>query len=226
MNRMLGRGLVATFLALIVPLIASAGSASADVVMNEVESDGASDYVELFNTGAEPVDIGGYQIDDDNDGNRFAIAKGTILPAGGYYVADPTSAVAFGAPDAARLFAPADPFNPVDSHSWTSHAATTYGRCPNGTGVFVETVSPTPGAANDCPSVEVDCVVPAIAKGSSRKKVKSKLAQANCTLGDVTKRFSSRVKRGKLIRLKEEAGTELEPGAEVAAVFSKGKRPS
>jgi hypothetical protein len=226
MSRMLGRGVVATFLALIVPLIATAAAAPAAVVINEVESDGASDYAELFNTGPEPIDIGEYQIDDDNDGNRYAIPNGTILPAGGFYVADVSSQVAFGAPDAARLFAPADPLNPLDSHSWISHAATTYGRCPDGNGEFAVTITPTPGTANECESGGDNCVVPTIAKGSSRKKVKSKLNQANCTLGDVTKRFSSKVKRGKLIRLKEEAGAELAHGAEVAAVFSKGKRPS
>jgi hypothetical protein len=39
--------------------------------------------------------------------------------------------------------------NPVDSYSWTAHAAATYGRCANGSGAFVATSS-TKGAANDC----------------------------------------------------------------------------
>ena len=38
----------------------------------------------------------------------------------------------------------------VDSHSWTAHAATTYGRCPNGTGAFITTTTVTKGAVNDC----------------------------------------------------------------------------
>src|SRR5688500_978812 len=115
MNRMRGRGVGATFLALIVPLIATAGSASAAVVMNEVESDGASDYVELFNTGVETGDLSGYQIDDNTDGNRFTIANGATIPGGGYYVAYVEIDVSLGSADSARFYSPADPLNPMDS---------------------------------------------------------------------------------------------------------------
>jgi hypothetical protein len=38
----------------------------------------------------------------------------------------------------------------VDSHTWTAHAAITYGRCPNGSGAFVEQSASTKGAANAC----------------------------------------------------------------------------
>ena len=65
--------------------------------------------------------------------------------------------------------------------------------------------------------------MPKIAKGSSKAKVRTKLAAAGCQLGAVTKKFSRKVKRGKLIKLKAQAGTELAAGAKVAAVFSKGK---
>ncbi len=40
----------------------------------------------------------------------------------------------------------------VDSYSWTAHAATTYGRCPDGTGAFTTTVASTKGTANSCGS--------------------------------------------------------------------------
>jgi beta-lactam-binding protein with PASTA domain len=65
--------------------------------------------------------------------------------------------------------------------------------------------------------------VPKVAKGSSKATVRTKLASAHCALGDVTKKFSRKVKRGKLIKLKTKDGTELAAGAKVAAVFSKGK---
>ena len=39
----------------------------------------------------------------------------------------------------------------------------------------------------------------------------------------MTKKFSRKVKRGKLIKLRVKAGTELAAGAKVGAVFSKGK---
>ena len=54
-----------------------------------------------------------------------------------------------GGADSARLFA-ADGVTPVDSYSWTAHAATTYGRCPDGSGAFVTTASSTRATANDC----------------------------------------------------------------------------
>ena len=38
----------------------------------------------------------------------------------------------------------------VASYSWTAHAATSYGRCPDGTGEFFTTTAPTRGTANDC----------------------------------------------------------------------------
>ena len=49
----------------------------------------------------------------------------------------------------------------VDSYSWTAHAvATTYGRCPNGTGAFTTTAASTRGAANVCPATSSPCPWP------------------------------------------------------------------
>ncbi len=68
------------------------------------------------------------------------------------------------------------------------------------------------------------CVVPKIGKGASSRVVADKLEAAGCALGEVKRKFSRTVKRGKLIKLKTSAGTELPAGSEVDAVFSKGKR--
>jgi hypothetical protein len=38
----------------------------------------------------------------------------------------------------------------VDSHVWTAHAGVTFGRCPDGTGAFVNTSAATKGSANAC----------------------------------------------------------------------------
>jgi hypothetical protein len=136
-------------------LAAMAVPASAAVVINEVESDDAvvADFVELTNTGA-PVDIGGYVIKDNDDGHAFTIPAGLVLGTGDHYVADVQSGAGgfgLGAGDSARLYAPADLVTPIDSYSWTSHAAATYGRCPDGTGPMGSTASSTRGAANVCP---------------------------------------------------------------------------
>ncbi len=89
-------------------------------------------------------------------------------------------------------------------------------------------------AASSCAGFEVakapevpgaeKCVVPKIGKGASLRGVARTLRGAGCALGKVTKRFSRKVKRGRLIKLKASAGTELPAGAKVGAVLSKGKR--
>ena len=57
-----------------------------------------------------------------------------------------------GGGDSARLFPPmpTPTTATIDSYTWTAHAPVTYGRCPNGTGAFINTTTATKGAANDC----------------------------------------------------------------------------
>ena len=74
-------------LALVVPLLAAAAPASAGVAINEVQSEGSADFIELVNVDAVPMDIGGYVIKDSNNGNSFPVPVGTSIPANGYYVA-------------------------------------------------------------------------------------------------------------------------------------------
>ena len=145
------RGLVSLFL-VVLALLAAAASAPGAVVINEVESDGVADFVEVENTGAAPVDLGNYVVKDSDDGHVFTVPPGTTVPGGGYYVAGVESVFGLGAADAARLFAPGDLVTPIDSYAWTAHAAATYGRCPDGSGAITATLSATPSAANDCPA--------------------------------------------------------------------------
>jgi hypothetical protein len=132
-------------------MLAVATPASGAVVINEIESDGGlgPDFVELTNTDVVPADVSNFVIKDNNDANSFTIPGGTMIPAGGYYVANALG-FGLGSADSARLFTPTAA-TLLDSHTWTSHAAATYGRCPDGTGVFTSTSSATSGAANDCP---------------------------------------------------------------------------
>jgi Ca2+-binding RTX toxin-like protein len=138
-----------------VPLLAIASPASGAVVINEVESQDpapGSDFVELFNTDpTNPVDIGDYVLKDSGEGNNSTIPAGTMIAAHGFYLANVSG---LGSPDEARLFTPGSA-TLVDNYSWTSHAAATYGRCPDGTGSFTSTVSATPNAANSCPAAAV-----------------------------------------------------------------------
>ncbi len=118
--------------------------------INEVESSGGmpGDWVELFNAGPTPADVTGFSFKDNDETHNFALPA-TVVPAGGYFVLE-EAALGFGlgSADSARLYRPDG--SVADSFSWTSHAATTYGRCPNGSGALVVTAAPTKGAANSC----------------------------------------------------------------------------
>ena len=70
-------------------------------------------------------------------------------PAASTCVEEAALGFGLGAADAARFYTPDGSFL-VDSYSWTAHAVTTYGRCPDGTGAFKTTTIVTKGAANDC----------------------------------------------------------------------------
>ncbi|MBJ7357405.1 lamin tail domain-containing protein [Nocardioides sp.] len=121
--------------------------------INEVESDGGSpaDWVELYNYGTEPADLGGLVLKDADDAHSYAIPAGTTLAAGGYHVVE-QAALGFelDGDDSARLFA-SNGTTLYDSYAWTAHATTTYGRCPNGSGAFATTQLVTKGALNNCP---------------------------------------------------------------------------
>ena len=124
-------------------------SASADIVINEVDSD-PTDFIELYNTGASSVDISGYMLKDSNDGNSFPIPGGTTIAAGGFYsVNGGTLGFELAGDDEARVFAPGGSVL-LDSFVWTSPVFASYGRCPDGTGALGGTESPTRASANDC----------------------------------------------------------------------------
>ncbi|WP_282819740.1 lamin tail domain-containing protein, partial [Curtobacterium flaccumfaciens] len=127
----------------------AANDCSSPVRINEVESqDGTpGDWVELTNTGSTTVDLGGYVLRDSEDDHTYTIPAGTTVAAGGFTVLDETAfGFGLGKADSARLFDARGAV--VDSTSWTAHAATTYGRNPDGAGDFAETAAPTKGAAN------------------------------------------------------------------------------
>ena len=146
-----------------VPVIAQADVPA--IVVNEVESNGdATDWIEFMNVGTEPVDLSGYIVKDDNDSRTLAVPAGTIVEPGGFYAIDTddeslADGFGLGKGDSARLFLP-DGTTLVDGYTWpNNHAAVTYGRCHDGTGEFVDTVTSTKGAQNLCPAAEVAPVV-------------------------------------------------------------------
>ena len=129
------------------------GSPALSVVINEVESqdDKGGDWVELYNPGPEPADVGGFGFRDNRAEHEiYIIPANTVIPAGGFFVLEQVEfGFGLGDPDTATLFAWGGRVE-VDSHTWETHAATTYGRCPDGKDGFVTTSKATKGAANDC----------------------------------------------------------------------------
>ena len=119
--------------------------------INEIESSDASDgpdWVEIMNIGATAVDASGLIVKDDDDAHVYEIPAGTTVAPGGLLLID-TLGFGLGGGDQVRLF-DADGETVIDAHGWDAHAATTYGRCPDGSGAFETTVSATPGELNDC----------------------------------------------------------------------------
>jgi hypothetical protein len=132
-----------------------------NIKINEIESNGGTpgDWVELFNAGSTAADLSGWVFKDNDDTHNHAIPAGTIVAAGGYYLLEEAAfGFGLGAADSARIYTP-NAAVLVDSNSWTAHATITYGRCPNGSGPFVQTSS-TKGAANDCGGSSLDAGAP------------------------------------------------------------------
>jgi uncharacterized protein (TIGR03437 family) len=123
------------------------------VRINEVESNGGTpgDWVEFFNSSNAPVSLAGYVFKDNDNARNHVLPTTAIVPANGYLVIEEADfAFGLGTPDQARLFRPDGTL--ADSYSWTPHATTSYGRCPNGSGPLVTTTGTTKGAANLCTS--------------------------------------------------------------------------
>lgn len=127
------------------------------VVINEIESNGDEfgDWVELYNTGDEAVDLSAWFVLDDKDTHTpLVIPAGTEIARGGFYrfytdgtlVLDGQEGFGLGSNDTVRLFNPDEAL--VAQHTWSGHAPDTLGRIPDGTGEFVNT-NATPEAANE-----------------------------------------------------------------------------
>jgi hypothetical protein len=133
----------------------AANDCTVPVKINEIESNGGvpGDWVELVNTSLSPVNVSGFIFKDNDDTHAAVLPANTIIPAGGYFVIEEAlMGFGLGGGDSARLFAP-DGTTVIDSHVWTAHAATTYGRCPNSTGDFATTTASSKGAVNECPGI-------------------------------------------------------------------------
>ncbi len=107
------------------------------VVINEVSSSN-DDPIELFNPGADPVDLSGWTVTDENDApalGAYVFPAGASLEAGAYHVLrkDTEHLFGLGGADSVRLRDPSGLL--VDSVMWPKDAAAiSFCRIPNGTG--------------------------------------------------------------------------------------------
>lgn len=121
------------------------------LLINEIASNPNPDWVEFFNPGPDPVDLGGWFFTDSEtgEGHVYTFPAGTVVLAGGRIVREQSVDFPFGlgAADSVILH---DPNGQIaDQHRWTAHASS-HGRCPDGSGAFVA-MTPSKGAANSCP---------------------------------------------------------------------------
>lgn len=145
------------------------------IVINEVLANSAGsgpDWIELFNTTAQPIDIGGWFLSDDsNDLAKYQIHAGTSVPAGGYIVfgetehfgnaADPGCQTPFGlSKDGETVYLHSGLDGGLTGYSeqqefGAADPGVTLGRWLNSQGVyeFVPQREPTPGRANAGPFV-------------------------------------------------------------------------
>jgi uncharacterized delta-60 repeat protein len=91
----------------------------------------------------------------------------------------------------------------------------------SGTGSCTVTMS---AARSVSATFNVLCVVPKV-KGKTLRAAKRALSRAHCSAGKVTKAFSAKVKKGRVISQRPRPGTNLAAGSKVKLKISKGKRP-
>jgi hypothetical protein len=123
------------------------------ILINEVFPNGdlPGGWVELFNPTARSVDLSGWTVTNGDVFQSFTFPAGVIVESGGYAaVNEVTLPVQLGATDAVHLFSKYGVQS--DAFAWTGNTpGTSYGRCPDGRGPFVNLLTQTRKAANACP---------------------------------------------------------------------------
>ncbi|WP_423224762.1 lamin tail domain-containing protein [Candidatus Amarolinea aalborgensis] len=119
------------------------------------------EYIELFNTGATAVDLGGFKLDDAANGGSapFTIPAGALLPAHGFLVffrSQTGVALNNSGGDDVRLLAP-DGQTLQAVHYASSHDDRAWSALPDGSDAWSDGVPPTPGRSN-CP--DAACIPP------------------------------------------------------------------
>jgi hypothetical protein len=132
------------------PAASEVSAVAGGLRVNEIETDGTPDWVELINTGTEPLDASGYTLKGSANVVTYPVPSGTIVAAGAVFVAE-SADFKLKKTDSLSLFA-ADGTTLLDSYAWDGAHLDTFGRIPNGTGDFVKQATPSKGALNPVPT--------------------------------------------------------------------------
>lgn len=124
-----------------------AAPAAPNLKINEIETDGGPDWVELINLDAAPVDASGVTVTGRANAAAKAVPAGTVIPAGGVTLLEGDDVFKFKKNDRLELLA-ADGATLLDSFEWGDFHLSTWGRVPNGTGDIAAQSTKTPGALN------------------------------------------------------------------------------
>ncbi|KQR24370.1 hypothetical protein ASF79_04010 [Agreia sp. Leaf335] len=125
-------------------------AAASALRINEIETNGTPDWVELVNTAAQPLDASGFMLTGRGNTVTLTLPSNTVIAAGAVYVAE-SSTFKLKKGDKVSLFA-ADGTTLLDSYEWGDFHLDTYGRVPNGTGDFVQQAAPSKGELNPAPT--------------------------------------------------------------------------
>ncbi|WP_336659637.1 lamin tail domain-containing protein [Leucobacter sp. USHLN153] len=131
---------------------AGAADAAPGLVINEIETDGTPDWVELYNAGDADLDASSFVVRDRENGVEKVIPEGTTVPAGGVYLLEGDDVFKFKKNDRLSLFSTDETL--LDAYEWGDFHLSTWGRVPNGTGDFVQLAEKTPGALNPSGAAE------------------------------------------------------------------------
>jgi hypothetical protein len=121
------------------------------IKINEIQSNGDAPggWVERFNPTPRAVDVSGWKVSSGHPSAAVTLPMGTIIAAKGYLVLEEALfPLGIGAIDGIHVSSRFDVL--VDDYFWSTPAATTFGRCPDGLGEIVITDAATKGAPNVC----------------------------------------------------------------------------
>jgi len=111
------------------------------------------DFIELFNSGSQPIDLGGAWLTDNPATNKFRLPSPTIIPARGF-VSFTQTQLGFSLSSAGEriLLVNSNQTRVLDALVFGAQAnGVSFGRHPDGAPAFQELASPTPALPNAAP---------------------------------------------------------------------------